>query len=66
MNDDTIRMALYHSNKQEYTMKIWFVYYQSPRGLGGMVTVNASTKEQAEAVFLAACPGHHIEKITDR
>lgn len=47
-------------------MKTWFVYYQSPRGFDGMVTVNASTKEQAEAVFLAACPGHYIEKITDR
>ena len=47
-------------------MKIWFVYYQSPRGLSGMSTVEASTKEKAEELFLAACPGHHIDKITDR
>lgn len=47
-------------------MKTWFVYYQSPRGFDGMVTVNASTKELAEEVFLAACLDHHIYKITDR
>jgi hypothetical protein len=47
-------------------MKIWFVYYQSPRGLSGMVTLSASSKEKAEELFLAACPGHHIEMIADR
>jgi hypothetical protein len=47
-------------------MKTWFVYYQSPRGLSGMVTVSASSMENAEELFLAACPGHHIDKITDR
>jgi len=47
-------------------MKTWFVYYQSPRGFSGMVTVNASSKEQAETLFLAACPGHHIESIIDK
>lgn len=47
-------------------MKIWFVYYQSPRGFDGMVTVNASTKELAEALFLMMQPGHHIQKILDR
>jgi hypothetical protein len=47
-------------------MKIWYVYYQHPRGLSGMVTVDASTKEQAEELFLAARPGYHIDKITDR
>jgi len=47
-------------------MKTWFVYYQSPRGFDGMSTVQASTKEQAEALFLAACPDHHIDKITDK
>lgn len=51
---------------KETVMKTWFVYYDSPRGLSGMVTLNASSKEQAEALFLAACPDHHIELITDR
>jgi hypothetical protein len=48
-------------------MTTWFVYYQSPRGFSGMVTVDASSKKQAEALFLAAFGiGHHIESITDR
>jgi hypothetical protein len=47
-------------------MKIWYVYYQSTRGLSGLSTVEASSKEKAEELFLATCPGYHIDKITDR
>jgi hypothetical protein len=46
-------------------MKTWFVYFQSPRGLSGMSTVEASTKDEAQEIFLWHAPGYHIEKITD-
>lgn len=47
-------------------MKIWYVYYQSPKGFSGMSTVTASTKAQAEVSFFLACPGYHIEQVLDR
>lgn len=47
-------------------MKTWFVYYESPRGLSGMSTVDALTKDEASSIFLWHRPGYHIESITDR
>ena len=47
-------------------MKTWFIYYQSPRGLSGMSTVDSHTKDEALSIFLRYCPEYHIESITDR
>jgi hypothetical protein len=47
-------------------MKTWFVYYESPRGLSGMSTVDAFTKDEVSSIFLCHRPGYHIELITDR